>query len=146
MIVPTAHSLVVGHHRNVTTLQKVNQADCHLNIGSIYERRSAWRPLWSVAASARFGLIQTKSTKSPTPILVKPSASWFPMASSSANPSQCTHVPVLANSLLLGELDVTVDSVRGRVPKMLVCQGMPATCSTEDNPSMQYLYVGKEGS
>lgn len=72
-------------------------ADGLVLTGSTYALKSG-SPLPCLAvANARSGWTRTKLMKSPTPTLVKPSASSYPMASSSANKSLCTHVPVLGS-------------------------------------------------
>ena len=95
-----------------------------LTIGSTSPPRSALRPQLSVAESARSGLIPTRPARSPTLTPVKLSENSSQMASSSASQSPCTPDPALATSQLHEELVDTVVSVRGRVPRMLVCLGM----------------------
>ncbi len=95
-----------------------------VHIGSTYALKSGSPPPSLAAANARFGSTRTRLTKSPTPILVKPSASSYQMASSSANKSLCTRVPVPGSLLLRDVLGDTVGLVRERVLRTLGCLGM----------------------
>jgi len=72
-------------------------ADKVIPTGSIYALRSGSPPPFLAAVSARSGSTRMRSMKSPTPTPAKPSASSYPMASSSANKSPCTRVPVLGS-------------------------------------------------